>query len=67
MIIFFLFDNLIKNGILYPSDGNFVMNNLKVIISIRAFRGKHRNFCFLHDFIINKKPSQTHCFVSIEY
>ena len=44
------------------------MNNLKVIISIRAFRGKHRNFFyFLHDFIINKKPSQTHCFVSIEY
>jgi hypothetical protein len=56
MIIFFLFDILIKNGILYPSDRNFVMNNLKVIISITAFRGKHCNFfisCMI--FIISKK------------
>ena len=32
------------------TDGNFVMNNLKVIISITAFRGKHCIFflaCFL--------------------
>jgi len=42
------------------------MNNLKVIISITAFREKHCNFfisCMI--FVISKKLSQTHCFISI--